>query len=48
LLDPLVVAFEQFSKTANLFVFLGLFAPVFWIGWILAVRITERFITQRR
>jgi hypothetical protein len=50
--DAIVVmisaAVEQFSKPASLFVFFGLFALVFWMGWILAVRITERFIIQGR
>ena len=37
-------AVEQFSKGASLMVFFGLFALVFWIGWILSVRIAERFL----
>jgi hypothetical protein len=37
---------EQFSQPASLLVFLGLFVLVFWIGWILAVRVTERYIIR--
>jgi hypothetical protein len=39
-------AVEHFSKAASLFVFFGLFAVTFWIAWIFAVRITERFIIR--
>ena len=35
---------EQISQSASLMVFFVLFALIFWLGWILAVRITERFI----
>lgn len=35
-------AVEHFSESASLLVFFVLFALVFWIGWILAVRIAER------
>jgi hypothetical protein len=34
---------ERFSETASLFVFLALFILVFWIAWICAVRVAERF-----
>jgi len=37
---------EHFSKTASLVVFFALFTLVFWIGWILAVRITERYLVR--
>jgi len=38
---------ERFSDTASLFVFLGLFILVFWISWVCAVRVTERFIARQ-
>ena len=37
-------AVEKYSQSASLMVFFALFALVFWVGWIIAVRITERFI----
>jgi hypothetical protein len=37
---------EQFSHSASLFVFLALFVAVFWIGWVLAVRVTERYFVR--
>ena len=37
-------AVEHFSKGASLMVFFGLFALVFWTGWILSVQIAERFL----
>ncbi len=39
-------AVEHFSKSASLMVFFVLFAGVFWLGWIVAVRITERFLVR--
>ena len=40
--------FEKISETASLLVFLGLFVCVFYVAWMLAVRVTERyFVTQR-
>jgi hypothetical protein len=37
---------ERFSPYASLLVFLGLFVTVFWIAWIGAVRVTERFLMR--
>ena len=37
---------EPFSHSASLFVFLALFVAVFWIGWGLAVRVTERYFVR--
>jgi len=31
----------------SLLVFLGLFISVFWIAWILAVRVTERLLLRQ-
>ena len=39
-------AVEHFSKSASLMVFFVLFAGVFWLSWIIAVRITERFLVR--
>ena len=39
-------AVEHFSKSASLMVFFALFAGVFWLSWLLAVRITERFLAR--
>ena len=38
---------ERFSETASLFVFLALFILVFWISWVCAVRVAERFSTRQ-
>lgn len=40
-------AVERFSEPASLMVFFALFILVFWIGWIMAVRVTERFLTRQ-
>ena len=37
---------EHWSQAASLFTFFVLFALVFWAGWLLAVRITERYILR--
>jgi hypothetical protein len=37
---------ERISQAASLMVFFVLFALIFWVGWILAVRITERFLVK--
>jgi hypothetical protein len=37
---------ERFSQSASLMVFFVLFALIFWVGWILAVRITERYLVK--
>jgi hypothetical protein len=37
---------ESISQSASLITFFVLFALIFWVGWILAVRITERFIVK--
>jgi hypothetical protein len=37
---------ERISQAASLMVFFALFALIFWAGWILAVRITERFLVK--
>ena len=34
---------EHFSESASLLVFLGLYAGVFVISWLVAVRITEKY-----
>ena len=39
---------EPFSQFASLLVFLGLFVGVFWVAWLLAVRVTERYVSARR
>jgi 4-amino-4-deoxy-L-arabinose transferase-like glycosyltransferase len=38
---------ERFSSYAGLMVFLALFILVFWVGWLAAVRITERYIQRQ-
>ena len=38
---------ERFSETASLFVFLALFILVFWIAWICAVRVAERYLARQ-
>ena len=38
---------ERFSDTASLFVFLALFILVFWISWVCAVRVAERFSARQ-
>ena len=37
---------EAISQTASLITFFILFALIFWVGWILAVKITERFLVK--
>ena len=37
---------EEFSKTASLFAFLGMFVLVFGIAWPMAVRVTERYLLR--
>jgi hypothetical protein len=37
---------EDISQTASLITFFILFALIFWVGWILAVKITERFLVK--
>jgi len=37
---------ERFSESASLLVFLALFVLVFWVGWLSAVRVTERSILR--
>ena len=39
-------AIEQFSKSASLLAFLGMFVLVFAIAWPLAVRVTERYLIR--
>jgi hypothetical protein len=39
---------EHFSKSASLLVFFALFIAVFWVSWVLAVRITERYLIRAR
>lgn len=43
----IAAAVEHFSKSTSLMVFFALFAAVFAISWVLAVRITERFPMRR-
>jgi hypothetical protein len=38
---------ERFSESASLLVFFALFVLVFWVGWLLAVRVTERFFVEQ-
>jgi hypothetical protein len=38
---------ERFSPSASLLVFLGLFVIVFWLAWLLAVRVTERYFVRQ-
>jgi hypothetical protein len=38
---------ERFSESASLIVFLALFVLVFWVGWQLAVRVTERYLLRQ-
>jgi hypothetical protein len=38
---------ERYSETASLLVFFALFVLVFWAGWIMAVRVTERYILRQ-
>jgi hypothetical protein len=48
--DTLAVAIsaavEHFSQSASLMVFFALFAGGFWLSWVVAVRITERFLVR--
>lgn len=39
---------EHFSKSASLLVFFALFISVFWVSWVLAVRIAERYFVRAR
>jgi hypothetical protein len=39
---------DQFSKSAGLLVFLGLFVSVFVVAWVGAVHITERYVLRVR
>jgi hypothetical protein len=49
--DGLAVAIativERFSHSASLFVFFALFITVFWLAWIMAVRVTERYLVRQ-
>jgi hypothetical protein len=38
---------ERFSEPASLLVFFVLFVLVFWISWLLAVRVAERFFLRQ-
>lgn len=38
---------EEFSQSVSLITFFILFALIFWVGWILAVKITERFLVKQ-
>ena len=38
---------ERFSEPASLMVFFALFVLVFWISWMLAVRVTERYFLRQ-
>lgn len=37
---------ESISQSASLITFFVLFALIFWVGWILAVKFTERFLVK--
>ncbi len=39
-------AVERISQSASLMVFFVLFTLVFWLSWMLAVRVTERFLVR--
>lgn len=43
----IAVAIEQYSETASLLAFLGMFVLVFMISWVLAVRTTERYLVRQ-
>ena len=38
---------ERFSEPASLLVFFALFILVFWLSWMLAVRVTERYLVRQ-
>jgi hypothetical protein len=38
--------FERISDTVGLLVFFALFILVFWASWVLAVRVTERYLIR--
>jgi hypothetical protein len=38
---------ERISEPASLLVFFILFVLVFWISWMLAVRVTERYLVRQ-
>jgi hypothetical protein len=38
---------ERFSESASLLVFFALFVLVFWVGWMAAVRVTERYFVSQ-
>ena len=38
---------ERFSEPASLMVFFALFVLAFWISWMLAVRVTERYFLRQ-
>ena len=37
---------ERFSEPASLMVFFALFILVFWVSWMLAVRVAERYFVR--
>ena len=39
--------FERISEPASLLVFFALFILVFWLSWVAAVRVTERYILRQ-
>ncbi len=41
-------AVEHFSQSASLMVFFALYAGVFWVSWVLAVWITERYLLRSK
>jgi hypothetical protein len=38
---------ERFSSSAGLLVFFALFILVFWVSWLAAVHVTERYILRQ-
>ena len=38
---------ERFSEPASLMVFFALFVLVFWVSWMLAVRVAERYFVRQ-
>jgi hypothetical protein len=38
---------ERFSHFASLLVFFALFIGVFWLAWVMAVRVTERYLIRQ-
>jgi hypothetical protein len=37
---------ERYSESISLMVFFALFILVFWLAWVLAVRVAERYLVR--